>query len=213
MYLTGGAVNNGGNVLKWFAEKVLKEDLSSEAEFRSVLHDAMLTKPGAEGLIFLPYISGERSPVWDENARGVFMGLHSTHTRAHLTRAVIEGICFALFDVLNAVEETTGAVEEIYLSGGVVQSDEWAQLLANITGKKIMVNDAADASALGAAFIGMKAVDILNDLKDVGSFLQEIKAFASDAAHHEVYKKYFEVYRELYGKLKETFDTIHAIVN
>jgi sugar (pentulose or hexulose) kinase len=72
-------------------------------------------RPGAEGLIFLPYISGERSPVWDENARGVFIGMSSAHTRAHLTRAVLEGICFALLDVLNAVEETTGIVEKILL--------------------------------------------------------------------------------------------------
>jgi gluconokinase len=171
----------------------------------------MVIKPGAEGLIFLPYISGERSPVWDENARGVFIGLCSKHARAHLTRAVIEGICFALFDVLNALEETAGSVERIYLSGGVVQSDAWPQLLANITGKKIIVNDAADASALGAAFIGMKAVGILNDLEDVSLFRQELKTFEPDTLEHTVYENYFEVYKSLYDKLKDAFEAISRL--
>jgi gluconokinase len=208
IYVTGGAINNGGVVLKWFAEKILEESLDSEEKFQSLLHNGMQVPAGAEGLLFLPYILGERSPMWDENARGAFIGLTSAHTRAHLIKAVIEGICFALFDVLNAVEETAGVIDKIYLSGGVIQSDEWAQLFANISGKKIIVNDAADASALGAAFIGMKAVGLLDDLKNVGKFLHEVKTFEPDITHHHTYKKYFEIYKSLYGRLKEVFEQL-----
>jgi gluconokinase len=211
MYLTGGAINNGGNVVKWFAENVLQENLDSEEKFRSLVNDAMRVAAGAEGLLFLPYLSGERSPVWDENARGAFIGLTSGHTRAHLTRAVIEGISFALFDVLKAVEETTGVIETIYLSGGVIKSDAWVQLLANITRKKVIVNDVADASALGAAFIGMKAIGILDDLKNVTRSLNEVKTFQPNPAEADVYKKYFELYRTLYPQLKATFKTISKI--
>ncbi|HYK47693.1 MAG TPA: gluconokinase [Parafilimonas sp.] len=211
MYLTGGAINNGGNVVKWFGENVLHENLDSEETFQSLLHDAMLLRAGAEGLLFLPYISGERSPVWDENARGAFVGLTSAHTRAHLTRAVIEGISFALFDVLKAVEETIGAIETIYLSGGVIKSDAWMQLLADITRKKVIVSDAADASALGAAFIGMKAIGILDDLKNVRRFLHEVKTFLPNLEQADRYSKYFELYRTLYLQLKATFETITKI--
>lgn len=127
MYLTGGAVNNGGNVLKWFAEKILKEDIKTEKQFQSLLRAGIQISPGAEGLLFLPYIMGERSPMWDENARGAFIGLTSTHTRAHLTKAVLEGICFGLLDVMHAVEETSGKIKNIYLSGGVIKSAEWVE--------------------------------------------------------------------------------------
>jgi gluconokinase len=85
------------------------------------------------------------------------------------------------------------------------------QLLANITGKKIIVNDAADASALGAAFIGMKAMGILDDLRNVNSFLHEVKTFHPDTAQNEVYKKYFNVYKNLYGHLKGEFEMISKI--
>ncbi len=210
-YVTGGAINNGGIALQWIIEKILQKEFKEEDKLTSLLNEAMKIKPGAEGLIFLPYILGERSPVWDSTARGAFIGLTATHTEAHMIRAVLEGICFSIVEVMQALEETSGAIENIYLSGGIIKSEKWVQLLTDISGKQIMVNESADASALGAAFIGMKAIGSVKNLDEAKMFLENVKSFAPNAKHHHIYKKYFKIYTSLYQKLKGTFDELSII--
>jgi gluconokinase len=211
MYILGGAVNNGGVALQWLIEKILQRNFKDENVFKKIFKEAAQIKAGAEGLIFLPYLNGERSPMWDENARGAFIGLTSSHTQANIIKAVLEGICFALLDVINAVEETSTAIEKIYLSGGIIKSKEWVQMFANITGKNIIINDAADASALGAAFVGMKAVGLLDDFAKSNLFLKETEQFKPDKKEHVVYHKYFKVYKSLYEKLQQSFSEINEI--
>ena len=111
---------------------------------------------GSEGLIFLPYIYGERAPVWDAEARGIFFGVSSAFTpAAHFMRAIMEGISFALYEILSTLEETIGPAKNIYASGGFIRSDKWITLLADVLGKKILVTQAEDSSAAGAAMLGM----------------------------------------------------------
>ncbi len=207
-YIIGGGTNNGGIALQWLVEKIFEEDAQSEKYLNDLFRNAAEINPGADGLIFLPYILGERSPVWDENAKGAFIGLTTAHTRVHLAKAVLEGVCFSILDVLHALEETSGGIKNIYLSGGIIKSVEWVQLLANISGKKIMVNESADASALGAAFIGMKAIGSVKKIGDAKMFLGNLKTFQPDLKYHHIYKKYFRIYQSLYQKLKITFNQL-----
>ena len=211
MYILGGAVNNGGVALQWLIEKILQRNFKDEKVFKKIFKEATEIEAGSEGLIFLPYLNGERSPMWDENAKGALIGLTSFHKQANIIKAVLEGICFALLDITNAIEETSGSIEKIYLSGGIIKSKEWVQMFANITGKNIIINDAADASALGAAFIGMKAVGLLDDFTKSNLFLKKTELIKPDKKQHAVYKKYFLIYKELYSKLKDTFEKIEAI--
>lgn len=213
IYILGGAVNNGGVVLQWLIEKILQQHFKDEKVFKKIFKEASHIKPGAEGLIFLPYLNGERSPMWDENARGALVGLTSSHKQTHIIKAVLEGICFGLLDVINAVEESDKSIEKIYLSGGIIKSQEWMQMFANITGKNIVINDAADASALGAAFVGMKAVGLINDFTNSDLFLKEIELIKPDKKTNNIYKKYFQVYQSLYAKLKDSFEMINQINN
>jgi gluconokinase len=192
-------------------EKIFEEDFKDEKKLSALLKDTAKIKCGTEGLIFLPYIFGERSPLWDENARGCFIGLTSVHTKTHLTKALLEGICFSIVDVMKALEETSGSIKNIYLSGGITKSAVWVQLLADISGKQILINDAADASALGAAFIGMKATGSVKKITDAKMFLKNVKAFEPDMANHRTYKKYFAIYKSLYEKLKDSFDELSVL--
>ncbi|MEP6685076.1 MAG: gluconokinase [Parafilimonas sp.] len=210
-YITGGAINNGGVALQWLIEKVFEENFKDEKIFESLLKDATVIQPGANGLIFLPYILGERSPVWDENAKGAFIGLTLAHTKAHITKAVLEGVCFSIVDVMKALEETSGSIKKIYLSGGIIKSDEWVQILTDISGKEILVNESADASALGAAFIGMKAIGEVKNISAAKMFLKNVKTFKPDSDNHNIYKKYFEIYKGLYAKLKDTFSELSSV--
>ncbi|HEY2727582.1 MAG TPA: FGGY-family carbohydrate kinase, partial [Parafilimonas sp.] len=210
-YVTGGAINNGGITLQWLVEKIFKEDFKDTKKLHALLKDATKIQAGSNGLIFLPYILGERSPVWDETAKGAFIGLTSAQTKAHITKAVMEGVCFSIVDVLHALEETSGVIKKIYLSGGIIKSDEWVQILVDISGKEIMVNEAADASALGAAFIGMKAIGMIKNITDAKMFLKNTKSFKPNKSNHTTYKKYFEIYSSLYSKLKGTFDQLSEV--
>ena len=95
--------------------------------------------PGCEGLIFLPYLQGERAPVWDADARGVFFGVRSVHDHRHFTRACLEGVSYSLFQIGDSLAETIGPIEHIYASGGFTRSDVWLQLVADVFHKESRV--------------------------------------------------------------------------
>ncbi len=211
MYITGGAINNGGIALQWLVEKIFEDDFRNEKKLSALLKRTAKIKPGADGLIFLPYILGERAPLWDEHAKGCFIGLTAMHTKAHLTKAVLEGICFSLVDVMRALEETSRDIKNISLSGGIIKSGLWIQLLADISGKQIVVNEAADASALGAVFIGMKALGSVKKISEAKMFAKKVKTIHPNPGRYNTYKKYFEIYRSQYAKLKDSFGKLSAI--
>ena len=108
IWIRGGAMTNGGLVTQWFADNFFKEESDPLA---SMLNEAAKVEPGAEGVIFLPYLYGERSPIYDEHARGVFFGLHGSHTRAHLARAALEGVIFALATIFELLRDSVDQVK------------------------------------------------------------------------------------------------------
>ena len=207
IYVTGGPINNGGIALQWFAENFLQMKVTTNDELSKVFEIASQAPAGSDGVYFLPYILGERAPVWDENASGMFYGLRIHHKKEHLTRAVVEGISFSLLQILKNIEATNITVEKIYLSGVVTQSDWWMQLLADMFGKKILLSDGTDASALGAAFIGMYATGIISNLSVVKSFIQTKKVFEPDNKNTVIYKHQFDIYTSLYPAMQNVSKT------
>jgi gluconokinase len=201
--ISGGPVNNGGNVLQWFAKAFLKKDVFAPEDFETFIEEALEVAPGSEGLVFLPYIYGERAPVWDAEARGVFYGVSAAHTVAHFMRAAMEGVSFALLDILESVEEFTGPVSNIYASGGFIRSQKWLQLLADVMGRKISVTLAQDSSAAGAVILGMKALGIIARYEDAAGFFSIKDTFEPATANREVYRENYKVYSRLYEKLKD----------
>ncbi len=206
--VTGGPVNNGGIALKWFAENFLQHSFESGLDFHWFLGEAEKVEAGAGGLIFLPYLLGERAPHWNQDLRAVFFGLDFSHGKEHLMRAVIEGISFALYEVMRAVEETNGRIEKIYATGGFIQSKFWLQLLADLFDRKIVVSAMADASAIGAALVGMYAIEVVKDLRQLRPLLKTEEVYEPDGTKHLVYEKYFSIFRSLYPKLKEDFSRL-----
>lgn len=201
--VTGGPINNGGIALQWFAENFLNISIGSSEDFNQIMQLASKAPAASNGLIFLPYLLGERAPVWDEDAKGMFYGLQLIHRKEHLTRAIIEGISYSLLQILTAIEKINGTVKKVFVSGIVTQSEWWMQLLADMFGKTIVLNESADASAMGAAFVGMYATGMIDDLSTVKSFMQITKTFEADANIHAIYQKHFEVYASLYPRFKQ----------
>ncbi|HEY3404642.1 MAG TPA: gluconokinase, partial [Ohtaekwangia sp.] len=155
-FISGGPINNGGAVLKWYAQSFLKKPLTSADDYNSILQELNDTPPGAEGLLFLPYLFGERAPVWNSEACGVFFGINNHHTQAHFTRSVIEGISMALYNIGAYLEESGLPFHEINVSGGFIHSPAWVQIMADIFGKPIAIIGTEDASAVGAAYLSFK---------------------------------------------------------
>lgn len=196
-FVCGGPTNNGGIVLKWYAENFLRRKLETAADYDLLLNGLTDSRPGGEGLVFLPYILGERAPVWNSAACGVFFGIRGHHRQADLTRAVIEGISMALFDITQNMIDAGLDIKQIHVSGGFVRSEEWLQILADLFGKKICLINTADASAIGAAFLALKAQGAVGDYLDLKP--RECKEFLPDPRHMDAYRKLFVKYREVYS--------------
>jgi len=202
-FICGGPINNGGVILKWYAETLLQKKLSSPAEYDTLLKDLDTTPPGSEGLIFLPYLLGERAPIWNSDARGVFFGMTARHTQAHFTRAVIEGITMALYDVTAALEKTGLHIEQVNVSGGFVHSATWTQTLADIFNKRICLANIDDASSIGATYLAMKKLGLISSYESLKKPFK--KEYIPNKANHAAHMKVFEKYRRLYKSLKGEF--------
>ena len=198
-YVCGGPINNGGIALKWYAEKLLGKMLVTAGDYAVLLEALKKTTPGADGLIFLPYILGERAPIWNSDACGVFFGMRAHHKEMHFTRAVVEGISTSLYDITHNMIEAGLQITQINVSGGFVHSEQWLQLLADLFGKKVCLVNTADASAIGAAYLAMKHLGMISDYQQLKP--KEITAFAPDPGHMAGYRNLFVKYRKVYASV------------
>jgi gluconokinase len=200
-FICGGPVNNGGNVVQWLLQKFCAGD-TTEAGYNFLFEAAEKIPAGSEGLVFLPYLFGERAPVWDEQACGVYFGIGARHGQGHFIRAALEGICFGLRQVLELLEEEGSPVEELHVSGGFVQSAVWMQLLADITRKKLWVPPSADASATGAAYLALRALG--HSIESLTAPLPGARYIQPD--NGTAYERNFTLFKKLYPTLKDLMD-------
>ncbi len=212
-YIIGGAVNNGGVVLNWFKEnfastKNHSNDDNSKDLNKQLIELAATVNPGANSLIFLPYLLGERSPFWDANARGLFFNIDITHQKAHFIRAVMEGILYGMYTVGQALEETTGKINIISANGGFTASSFWVQMLADIFSTKVQIIQTSESSSMGAAIMGMKSLGIIQDYTKLNEILHVVREYQPDTNTHPIYLKNIEVFESLYHKLKDSFSKV-----
>lgn len=208
-YINGGAVNNGGAALKWHLKNLLGCTDLSDDDYSRELAKIEDIEAGAEGLLFLPYLQGERAPIWDSKSCGTFFGIRLVHGQAHFTRAVIEGICFALNDVLQSLESSGQAVAELNVSGGFVSSAIWLQIMADITGKRLILLSGQDASAMGAAYLAVKAIGLSASYPAPDR--TDVNTIEPDLLRHERYKTRFRIYRKVYADLKDTMHELYEL--
>ncbi len=207
--LQGGTVGGGG-VMRWlekefgeYERSIAKEvGKSSLEQFNEIAQEVPV---GSEGLVFLPYMSGERSPIWDPNAKGVFFGLDFSKTKAHMIRAAMEGVAFALKHNLDIAEEQGAVVEELLAMGGSANSLLWTQIKSDITGKPITVPASDTATTLGAAILAGVGVGMYDSFEEaVDLTVKKTRHHEPNMEHHNMYQKNYEIYLELYTQLKDT---------
>ncbi|MBO4890348.1 MAG: xylulokinase [Lachnospiraceae bacterium] len=198
--LQGGTVGGGG-ALKWF-----KQEFGQDLSFDDLTNEASGIAPGSDGVVFLPYMSGERSPIWDPDAKGVFYGLSFDKTRGHMIRALLEGVAFSLQHNLLTAEETGAGIGVLNAMGGSANSVLWTQIKADVTGRKIQVPASDTATTLGAAILAGIGCGIYKDYEQaVSSTIKITRSQEPDMKNHEIYKRSMELYLRLYEDLKETF--------
>ncbi|MFT9266168.1 gluconokinase [Oenococcus sp.] len=212
-WVVGGPVNNGGDVFRWARDNLFDAEKSTAALLGIDSYD-LLTKiaskvpAGADGLLFHPYLSGERAPIWDANARGSFFGLTHYHTRAHMVRAVLEGIIFNIYMVALALEEVVGDLKSVQATGGFARSALWRQMLADIFEQSVTVPQAFESGALAATVIGQKALGLTDKIENIAGMVGEAKTYEPNPDNYQVYRELTPIFIRLSRQLQTEYENI-----
>jgi gluconokinase len=150
---------------------------------------------------------GERAPLWDTKSCGVFFNIKPGHTQAHFLRAGLEGICFALNNVLQTVEGSSAPIEQLNISGGFITSPVWTQMLSDITGKTLAIVQQEDASAIGAVFLAMDALNFPRPAEQ--QFANRELSIIPNRLNHQTYANSFIIFKKLYGTLKDIMHWVY----
>lgn len=194
-YAVGGPTNNGGNVLEWVSEKLTQQ------ETKAVLEEAATIDPGSDGLLFLPYLQGERAPLWDASVRGAYLHVDWQHTRAHFVRAALEGVLFNLLSINELLTEFTGPARVIHANGGFAQSTLWVQMLADMAGVPVRLNASNESGSMGAILLTMKAIGLVKTLEEAAERVAFGQTFEPDLHRHKVYRTAFKNWQDALARL------------
>lgn len=196
-WLLQGGTTGGGGALKW-----LRENIAQDLSFAQLSDLAQTVPAGSDGVLFLPYMAGERSPIWNPNASGVFFGLTYGKSKAHLIRAVMEGVAYALRHNLEVAREAGATAGTLRAMGGSANSLVWTQCKADVTGQTIEVPASDTATTLGAALLGGVGVGLFESFAKATSQTVAVKRLHTpDPARRAVYDQGYARYRELYERL------------
>ncbi len=207
-YLLQGGTTGGGGVVNWFEKQFCEyersiKDSVGKSSFRQMDEGAEKIAPGSDGVIFLPYMAGERSPIWNPNAKGMYFGLDFSKTKAHFARSSMEGVAYSLNHNLEVAKEAGAPVDMLYAVGGAANSNLWTQMKSDITGKEIRVPYSDAATTLGAVILAGVGAKVYSSFEDaVAKTVKITKTFTPNAENHEKYKPYYEKYLELYESTK-----------
>lgn len=209
-HMMGVNLTSGGS-LQWWVESVLQglAGISGSNLYEAVTKEAQACPAGSQGLVFLPYLNGERTPHADPDARGAFVGLNLMHQRGAMTRSVMEGITFALRDSLQIIEDLGVPVREIRASGGGSKNPFWRQMQADVFGKKITTLAVEQGPAYGVALLAMVGDGAYKNIQAACKATIEVAdKTAPQRSDVKAYNELFPVYQQLYGQLKSSMNTL-----
>ena len=224
----------GGGSLGWFRDQIDQVDtvniqpnekmtlrqaqgsFSFNKPFEHYSREVSTSKPGANGLIFLPYMAGERSPLWSNVARGTFFGLSYSSTRADMLCAMMEGCAYAVYDNLEVTQEHNVTVTEFLGSGGASNSAEWCQIKADVYGLPFVVAKRVDGSeggsSLGLFALTAQAVGLFDSIEScIESLLPKRRVYGPSPSNHAIYQEMFQIYRSISRKLQNDFVNLDKI--
>lgn len=198
-----GCTLSAGGSLRWLRDTVFT---GSEQSYDYMTALAERSVPGAEGLIYLPYLNGERTPHPDPNARGVFFGMSIRHDKGDMVRSVMEGVAYSLRDTIEILREKGIEVKEVRAAGGGASSSLWRQIQADVFHSKVVTTNVKEAPATGAAMLAAVGTGAFRDLREAADAIIKIETITKPVESNvSLYDDFYETYRRLYGSLKELF--------
>ena len=196
-----GVMLSAAGSLQWY-----KDTFAPDIAFDDLLSEAADAPAGSDGLFFLPYLTGERTPHPDPLARGAFIGITSRHTRGHMTRAVLEGVAFGLKDSFTLIAQAgLPDAYEVRISGGGAKSPIWQQIIADVLAAPLVNINTTEGGAFGAAILALVAAGVYGDVTGACDAMIETGDEVKVSADADVYARRYEVYQSLYPTLKTTF--------
>jgi len=206
--LPGGAINNAGIVVKWFKDNIINVEADVFKKMKMNIYEGIdrlagSVNAGADGLIALPFFTGERFPIRDSKIRGVFWGLKLTHGKAHILRALMEGCAYTLRWIYKAMEENNIVGCKIRIGGGGAKSRTWREIMANVFQLPIEAIHTEEASLLGAAIMGFTALGLYRDLEEAcKSMIKVVDIMQPDPDKSALYNSYFERFIKIYRAVR-----------
>ncbi|KYH13447.1 gluconokinase [Staphylococcus kloosii] len=213
-YVIGGPVNNGGVILRWLRDEILASEVETAKRLGVDTYDVLTqiasrVKPGAEGLIFHPYLAGERAPLWNADARGSFFGLTLSHKKEHMIRAALEGVLYNLYTVyLALIEVMNETPSTIKATGGFAKSKVWRQMMADIFDTHLSVPESYESSCLGACVLGMKALGEIEDFSIIEDMVGTTNEHEPDKEQVQTYQQLVSIFINLSRSLEERYAEI-----
>jgi len=213
-----GVLENAGSSMKWFRDlfgqqEKYFESITGRSAYDYLDDQAELSPPGANGIVFLPYLNGERSPLWDPYSRGVLFGLSGSHQRGDILRAILEGVALAFAHNVELFENELGVkMREITLSGGGAKSTLWPQIHADVSGRRINVVQTKESEAIGNCILAGFGVGIHKDMSLAAEQMVRIERVVEPRREYaDRYAELFSLYKDLYRHLKEDFPRLARI--
>ena len=202
-----GVMLSAAGSLRWF-----KDTFKKELDYDELAAGARNIPPGSDGLLFLPYLTGERTPYPDPLARGGFIGITIQHTFEHFCRSVLEGVAFGLKDSFELMKKVgLKNITQVRVTGGGVKSAVWRQIIADILNVEIVTVNSKEGAAFGAALLAATGAGIYESVEQACQKTIKITEKVAPSEAYSVYEEYYSVYRSLYPSLKETFHKLYNI--
>ena len=217
-HMMGVNLSAGGS-LQWFRNQLCQTEMASAKRTKTDCYDTLCAEAenvaaGSEGLFFLPYLSGERTPHADPDARGCFIGLTLTHTRGHLVRSIMEGVTYAMRDSLSIIQQMGVPVKQIRASGGGSRSSLWRQIQADTFGQKVVSINAEQGPAYGVALLAAVGAGAFKNVQEAcGATIRVVKETPVNKKAAKTYDAGFPEYQQLYNSLKEDFRRIARLAH
>ncbi|MDN7242227.1 gluconokinase [Planococcus sp. N028] len=213
-WVIGGPVNNGGMVLRWVRDELASSETETAKRLGIDPYDVLTriasrVSPGSDGLLFHPYLAGERAPLWNPDVRGSFFGLTMSHKKEHMIRAALEGVIYNLYTVFLALKECMdGPVTRIQATGGFARSDVWRQMMADIFESEVAVPESYESSCLGACILGLYAKGEIDSFEVVSDMIGNTYKHLPNEDAVKNYRQLMPIFINISRVLEKDYESI-----
>lgn len=218
-YIIVPTTTTGGQLIRYMRDNFYKMEMAAEKIFDTdtfglINKEAETAPPGSDGLIVLPYLMGERTPIWDVHARGAIFGLSLNHTRGHIIRAMMEAVAYALYDSFRLIKNLGKTIKPpIVLNEGGAKSVLWRRIITDVFNLPTVLVERRTGAPYGDAILAGVATGIFPDFSVAKQWTNYVEPMNPDTKNHELYMQYFDVYKNLYNNVKDDYKTLAKLRN